>query len=214
MSRCLCTLSAFNLVSVGRQNTTLDILLQCGIHYDLVLGSVTLAERVTESGAVMSQERKLVNSGDFIEVVTSQFEVRLEETFPTYIFTQIQMQYGILLATFKRNDGSVTALFKAFISWRLLMGRPLRIHMSAPFLNSAQQSSVLQATTSDEQYYLFMNAVIHVCFLRPQQWTMLKEKRSQSNPNYCSSMIGKIICIVLRPLIRKCISKSIIKITT
>ncbi|KAL5499721.1 hypothetical protein EMCRGX_G011180 [Ephydatia muelleri] len=74
VSRCLCTLSALHLVSVGRQNTTLDILLQCGIHYDLVLGSVTLAERVTESGAVMSQERKLVNSGDFIEVVTSQFE--------------------------------------------------------------------------------------------------------------------------------------------
>ena len=200
MSRCLCTLSALHLVSVGRQNTTLDILLQCGIHYDLVLGSVTLAERVTESGAVMSKERKLVNSGDFIEVVTSQFEVRLEETFPTYIFTQIQMQYGILLATFKHNDGSVHCLVQGFHKLETL-----RIHMSAPFLSSAQQSSVLQATTSDVQCHLFMNAVIHVCILRPQQWTMLKEKRSQSNPNCCSCMIGKIICIVLRPLIRKCI---------
>ncbi|KAL5482287.1 hypothetical protein EMCRGX_G022596 [Ephydatia muelleri] len=74
VSRCLRTLSTLRLVSVGRQNTTLDILLQCGIHYDLVLGSVTLTERVTECGAVMSQERKLVNSGDFIEAVTSQFE--------------------------------------------------------------------------------------------------------------------------------------------
>ena len=76
------------------------------------------------------------------------------------------------------------------------MGRLLRIHMTALFLNSAEQSSVLHAAMSDVQCHLFMNAVIRVCFWRPQQWTTLKEKKSQSNPNCCSSMIGKIICIV------------------
>ena len=134
MSRCLCTLSALHLVSVGRQNTTLDILLQCGIHYDLVLGSVTLAERVTESGAVMSQERKLVNSGDFIEVVTSQFEVRLEGTFPTYIFTQIQVQYGILLATFKRNDGSGHCLVHGFHKLETTDGQAFKNPYVCPLL--------------------------------------------------------------------------------
>ena len=54
------------------KNTTLDILKECGIHCNLVLGSIVLTECVTECRAVMSQERKLVNSGDFIEVVTSQ----------------------------------------------------------------------------------------------------------------------------------------------
>eukprot|EP00731_Ephydatia_muelleri_P012218 Em0006g1112a len=44
------------------------------------LGRLT-AKRVTESGAVMSQERKLVNSGDFIEVVTSQFEAKARERY-------------------------------------------------------------------------------------------------------------------------------------
>ena len=134
MSRCLRTLSTLRLVSVGRQNTTLDILLQCGIHYDLVLGSVTLTERVTECGAVMSQERKLVNSGDFIEAVTSQFEVRLEEIFPTYIFTQIQMQYGILLATFKRNDGSVHCLVQGFQKLETTDGQAIKNSYDCPLL--------------------------------------------------------------------------------
>ncbi|KAL5494053.1 hypothetical protein EMCRGX_G015323 [Ephydatia muelleri] len=134
VSRCLRTLSTLRLVSVGRQNTTLDILLQCGIHYDLVLGSVTLTERVTECGAVMSQERKLVNSGDFIEAVTSQFEVRLEEIFPTYIFTQIQMQYGILLATFKRNDGSVHCLVQGFQKLETTDGQAIKNSYDCPLL--------------------------------------------------------------------------------
>eukprot|EP00731_Ephydatia_muelleri_P016897 Em0009g1321a len=118
VSRCLRTLSTLRLVSVGRQNTTLDILLQCGIHYDLVLGSVTLTERVTECGAVMSQERKLVNSGDFIEAVTSQFE----------------MQYGILLATFKRNDGSVHCLVQGFQKLETTDGQAIKNSYDCPLL--------------------------------------------------------------------------------
>ena len=81
VSACFSTL---RLTAAGRQNTTVDILMQLG--YNFVLGPVTLTERVTECGAIMSQSCKLVNSGDFIEVVTPQFEVKLAVTFPALIF--------------------------------------------------------------------------------------------------------------------------------
>ena len=134
----------------------------------------------------------------FIEAVTSQFEVRLEETFPTYIFTQIQMQYGILLATFKCNDGSVHCLVQGLQKLETADGQAVKNSYDCPLLELSRATFCTPSSNVRRvQCHLFMNAVIRVCFWSPQQWTTLKEKRSQSNPNCCSSMIGKIICIVI-----------------
>ena len=51
-------------------------LLQCRVHYDLVLGSAKLTDIVAVYRAVMSQQSSLVNCGDYIELVSQQNDVR------------------------------------------------------------------------------------------------------------------------------------------
>ena len=63
-------------MSAGRRSTTISFLLQCGVHYDLELGSAMLTDQVAVYRAVMSQQSSLVNCGDYIELVTQQNDVR------------------------------------------------------------------------------------------------------------------------------------------
>eukprot|EP00731_Ephydatia_muelleri_P035783 Em0160g4a len=97
-SKCSCNLSELQLVSTGRHATTLNQLLQCGIPYNIMLGSVRLTDQVIEHHAIMSQQKCLVNSGDYIELGTPQCD----------------MLYGILLAVFKLQDGAVVCLIQGF----------------------------------------------------------------------------------------------------
>eukprot|EP00731_Ephydatia_muelleri_P034921 Em0086g5a len=66
----------------------------CGMQYDIVLGMFALTNKVLEHQSVVSQNTVLVSSGDYVELVISQ----------------CNMKYGILLATFKLSDGSVHCL--------------------------------------------------------------------------------------------------------
>eukprot|EP00731_Ephydatia_muelleri_P033322 Em0027g70a len=77
---------------------TCNQLLQCGIPYNIMLGSVRLTDQVIEHHAIMSQQKCLVNSGDYLELGTPQCD----------------MLYGILLAVFKLQDGAVVCLIQGF----------------------------------------------------------------------------------------------------
>eukprot|EP00731_Ephydatia_muelleri_P034774 Em0076g7a len=57
-----------------------------------------LSDKVLEHRSVVSQNTVLVSSGEYVELVISQ----------------CNMKYGILLATFKLNDGSVHCLVQGF----------------------------------------------------------------------------------------------------
>ena len=74
-SSCAICLSC-HLCQLGRRSTTISFLLQCGVHYDLELGSAMLTDQVAVYRAVMSQQSSLVNCGDYIELVTQQNDVR------------------------------------------------------------------------------------------------------------------------------------------
>ena len=60
----------------------------------------------------------------------------------------IQMQYGILLATFKRNDSSVHCLIQEFHKLQTADGQALTNPYDCPLLELSQQSSVQRQTSS------------------------------------------------------------------
>ena len=70
-----CILSELPLVSARGHSTTIRFLLQCGVHYDLVLGAAKLTDEVAVFLAVMSQQSSLVNCADYIQLVSQQHDV-------------------------------------------------------------------------------------------------------------------------------------------
>ena len=58
----------------GNYTTTSDRL-QSNSDYDLMLGDFVLEDKVLEHRAIVSQESSLVNSGDYIELVSPHNQV-------------------------------------------------------------------------------------------------------------------------------------------
>lgn len=71
-----CNLSELLLVSTGRHTTTISNMLQCGMQYDILLGSTKTTDQVLEHCAVVSQQSCLVNLGDYVELVMAEHNVR------------------------------------------------------------------------------------------------------------------------------------------
>ena len=69
-----CIISKLPLIVNGNFTTTLDWL-QSNPEYDLMLGDLFLEEKVVEHRAIVSQESSLVNSGDYIELVSRHNQV-------------------------------------------------------------------------------------------------------------------------------------------
>eukprot|EP00731_Ephydatia_muelleri_P033470 Em0030g27a len=106
-------------VTYVMHTTTLDHMLQCGMQYDIVLGMFALTDEVVEHRAIVSQSTVLVNSGDYVELVVPQ----------------CNMKYGILLATFKCTDGTAHCLVQGFHELTLSDGREMVNDYDCPLLD-------------------------------------------------------------------------------
>ena len=147
-SRHHCTnLSAVLLSGVGKCKSTLENLMSSGTQFNVLLEGIVPQDTVTQHNAIMSQESTLVNSGNYVELISPQYNVSIHTcTRTNCIWANLNVPFRWNMEFFLRclhfQMVLCTALFKASIASKHLVVSHCSTNMSVLYWNSAIQYTV------------------------------------------------------------------------